>query len=115
MDGALRAPQRGPAGLGEVAADVQAALQQALDAAAAQVGSGATEATPVLGAPIYGGWHARVHALADAQPGWLRELYLGPRARAAAGLGAEIERRNQDAFVQWSWQQVGLASSKRTG
>ena len=107
MDGALRAPQRGSASLGEVAADLQVALKEALDAAAEQASNGTTETTPVLGAPIYGAWHARVHTVPDAQPAWLRELNLDPRARAAAGLGGEIERRNQDAFVQWSWEQVG--------
>jgi hypothetical protein len=29
------------------------------------------------------------------------------RARAAAGLGAEIERQHQEEFMQWAWEQVG--------
>ena len=40
-------------------------------------------------------------------PEWLRELNLDPRARAAAGLGAEVVRANQEDFMQAAWEQVG--------
>lgn len=108
MDGALRAPQRGSAGLDDVAGEVRQALEQALDANAAQAGgTPGVSSTGVLGAPVYGAWHARQHTVPADVPTWLRELNLDPRARAAAGLGAEIERRYQDTFMQWSWEQVG--------
>jgi hypothetical protein len=60
----------------------------------------------MLGPPIYGQWHAQQHTMPASSPAWLRELNLDPRARAAAGLGSEIERQNQEEFMQWSWEQV---------
>ncbi|HTE47840.1 MAG TPA: hypothetical protein VK636_21545 [Gemmatimonadaceae bacterium] len=107
MDGPLRAPNRSNAVLADVPAAVQTALQTTLNAAAAQAESGPTATTPVLGPPLYGQWHANQHTVPADTPAWLRELNLDPRARAAAGLGAEIERRNQEDFMQWAWEQVG--------
>ena len=107
MDGPLRAPRRKNAWLGEVPDAVQSALAATLDATATVVQGGAVKGTPAFGPPIYGQWHAEQHTVSDAAPGWLRDLNLDPRARAAAGLGAEIVRQHQDDFVQWSWEQVG--------
>jgi hypothetical protein len=107
MDGALRAPGRASGTLGEIAGAVQSALRATLDAAAVQAQAGPTAATPVLGPPLYGEWHARQHTVPQDLPAWLRELNLDPRTRAAAGLGAEIERMNQEEFMQWCWEQVG--------
>ena len=109
MDGALRAPAGSPAELGDVPADVRSALQATLDAAAAHATGAANggSRSPALGPPIYGAWHARRHTIPDDLPAWLRELNLDPRSRAAAGLGAEIERGNQEQFMQWCWEQVG--------
>ena len=106
MDGALRAWQGSPGTLGDVPEPVREHLSAALDAAAEQASTGPTPMTPVLGAPIYGAWHARQHTVPADQPRWLRELNLDPRSRAAAGLGAEIVRQNQEQFVQWCWEQV---------
>ncbi|MEO6526676.1 MAG: hypothetical protein ABIP93_08650 [Gemmatimonadaceae bacterium] len=107
MDGALRAPARASGTLADVAPSIQAALRATLDAGATQSETGVTPTTPVLGPPVYGGWHARQQTIPDAFPAWFRELNLDPRARAAAGLGAEIERVNQQEFMQWCWEQVG--------
>jgi hypothetical protein len=107
MDGALRAPKRSSGTLADVPASVQNALRSILDAAAAQAESGPKPTTPVLGPPLYGEWHAKQHTVPADVPAWLRELNLDPRARAAAGLGAEIERQNQEDFMQWCWEQVG--------
>ena len=107
MDGALRAPKRSSGTLGDVPVAVQTALRATLDALAVQATSGPTATTPVLGPPLYGEWHARQHTVPDDFPTWLRELNLDPRARAGAGLGAEIERQNQEDFMQWCWEQVG--------
>ena len=107
MDGALRAPKRSSGALGDVPAVVQTALRTTLDSLAAQATSGPTATTPVLGPPLYGEWHAKQHTVPDDFPAWLRELNLDPRARAGAGLGAEIERQNQEDFMQWCWEQVG--------
>lgn len=106
MDGALR-PWKGSAGtLAEVPDAVQQGLRAALDAAALQASSTPPPPTPGLGPPIYGAWYARQHTVPADVPVWLRELNLDPRARAAAGLGAEIVRQNQEQFMQWCWEQV---------
>lgn len=107
MDGALRAPARSSGTLADIAAPVRDALRATLNASAVQSENGAMPTTPVLGPPVYGAWHARQQTVPDSLPAWLRELNLDPRARAAAGLGAEIERRNQQQFMQWCWEQVG--------
>ena len=83
-----------------------AALAETLDAAGDQVTSGLTATTPVLGPPLYGAYPVRQHTVPADQPRWLRELNLDPRSRAAAGLGAELVRQNQEDFVQWCWEQV---------
>ncbi|MDQ3763211.1 MAG: hypothetical protein M3460_16685 [Actinomycetota bacterium] len=110
MDGALRPRQGSPGTLAEVPLDVQQRLRAALDAAAVQATSratpGPTPTTSGLGPPIYGAWHARQHTVAADVPVWLRELNLDPRTRAAAGLGAQIVRENQEQFMQWCWEQV---------
>jgi hypothetical protein len=106
MDGALRAWQAATDTLDDVSEPVREDLRATLDAAADQAATGPTPTTPVLGPPLYGGWHARLHTVPADQPRWLRELNLDPRCRAAAGLGAEIVRQNQEQFVQWCWEQV---------
>jgi hypothetical protein len=42
-------------------------------------------------------------------PAWLRTLNLDPRYRAAAALGADLVRANQDALVLSAWDQAGQA------
>ncbi len=82
-----------------------------LDAGRAQATSGASPSStaPTLGPPIYGEFPSRKHAVDPAAVAshWLDELNLQPRYRLAAGWGAEVVRRNQDAFMQAAWQQVG--------
>jgi hypothetical protein len=107
MDGALR-PRGGSSGtLAEVPGPVRDYLRATLNAAAGQASSAPERSASALGPPIYGAWHAHQHTVADAGPPvWLRELNLDPRARAAAGLGGQIERDNQEQFMQWCWEQV---------
>jgi hypothetical protein len=62
--------------------------------------------TAELPAPLYGEWPAAQHELEGA-PTWMTELNTTVAHRIAAGLGAEVVRRNQEAFVQAAWQQVG--------
>lgn len=64
-------------------------------------GSGAA---PVIGPPIYGSIESGKTQVAT---GWSADLNLDPRRRAAAGLGAEIVRDQQDALVDEAWRQVG--------
>ena len=68
--------------------------------------------TPVVGPPVHGqlpvGTRARASALGDGTlPPWLDELNLDPRHRVAAGLGAEVVRRNQEHYLEEAWRQVG--------
>lgn len=68
--------------------------------------------TPQVGPPVYGqlpvGQAAKAAALdSGIVPPWLSELNLDPRHRVAAGLGAEVVRRNQDAYLESAWRQVG--------
>ncbi len=107
LDGPLRAPSRSNATLADVPPAIQRALTETLNAAANHAQSGASGVATALGPPLYGEWHALQHTVPADAPGWLRELNLDPRARVAAGLGAEIERRNQEDFMQWAWEQVG--------
>lgn len=59
--------------------------------------------------PLYGAAHAGVQGgLPSPQtgPAWLRGLNLDPRHRAAAALGAEVVRRNQEDLVAAAWDQA---------
>ena len=118
MDGALRAPnapaQPGAeadvphlAQLADIPDAIQQALRQTLNAPANQIQTGATDATPALGPPIYGGWHLNQHSVADPSLAWFYELNSDLRSRVAAGLGAEVVRKNQEDFMQVCWEQVG--------
>jgi hypothetical protein len=59
--------------------------------------------------PIYGAWHAKVHAVTEPQlpAWWLAGLNLNPRYRGAAGYGAEVVRRFQEDYVDACWDQIG--------
>ncbi|MBN1267339.1 MAG: hypothetical protein JXA25_17745 [Anaerolineales bacterium] len=64
---------------------------------------------PVVVPPIYGKWHAarpRVSAGTEDNA-WLDVLNLDPRHRAAAGLGAEVVRRQQESLMASAWDQLG--------
>jgi hypothetical protein len=63
--------------------------------------------------PAYGRWHhgklkpdGRI-VQAQPQGTWLDMLNLDPRHRAAAGLGAEVVRRNQEPLMASAWEQLG--------
>ncbi|MEM6272564.1 MAG: hypothetical protein AAF998_24340 [Bacteroidota bacterium] len=68
---------------------------------------------PVIMPPLYGRWHAQVEAVDDPLPAdltklnWLNQLNLDPTLRAAAGLGAEVVRKNQEAYMDRCWEQIG--------
>lgn len=86
---------------------LQTKLRALLNAPADALAQGATD--PVVAPPIYGRWHAATDrvALTNGQPPWLHELNLDPRHRAAAGLGAEVVRRDQESLMAAAWEQVG--------
>ncbi|WP_319461385.1 hypothetical protein [Micromonospora sp. RTP1Z1] len=66
---------------------------------------------PIVAPPAYGRLHAGVVRVADVadgdEAGWVRELNLDLRNRAAAGLGAQVVRDRQEELVARAWQQVG--------
>ncbi|HEY2879468.1 hypothetical protein [Nocardioides sp.] len=68
--------------------------------------------SPRVGPPVYGqlaaGAVGSAGAIgAGAAPPWLAHLNVDPRLRVAAGLGAEIVRRDQDHYAESAWKQVG--------
>jgi hypothetical protein len=63
----------------------------------------------VVAPPLWGQWHAAINQLdpaAGAQPVWFHQLNADPRLRVAAGLGAEVVRRNDDQLMAAAWDQV---------
>ena len=107
MDGALRAPARASGKLSEIDTRIQDGLKTALNLPSVQYETGPQDATPILGPPIYGQWHAKQHTIKPSNPTWMRELNLDPRSRVAAGLGAEVVRKFQEDFMQKAWEQIG--------
>lgn len=70
------------------------------------------DSPPRVGPPVYGqlpvGAAARAANLGSpAVPPWLDAVNLDPRHRVAAGLGAEVVRRNQEHYMQSAWRQIG--------
>lgn len=100
------APGKPGAALETIPQAIRDQLARRLDEPVAIAAGLATDATQALGPPIYGGWPANEHAVGDTTSLWLSELNLDPRARVAAGLGAEVVRRNQEDFMQACWEQV---------
>jgi hypothetical protein len=63
---------------------------------------------PSIVPPIYGRWHrGRRSVTAYNQEEWLDVLNLDPRHRAAAGLGAEVIRKQQEPLMASAWEQLG--------
>ncbi len=81
--------------------DVPQALRDGLRAVLA---GGETGVAP----PLYGSAQTGIATVpADgAQPGWLRELNLDPRHRAAAGLGVSVVQELQEQLMASAWNQV---------
>jgi hypothetical protein len=105
MDGALRALQQEDGKLSEVPAELKTPLGTLLDDIADPSGSDPDDGA--VGPPLYGSWHANRFAVADLDRGWFAELNLDPRARVAAGLGAEVVRAEQEDLMTACWEQVG--------
>ena len=78
---------------------------------------------PLITPPLYGRWHAlseRILEDADGAPlsptdNWLHEVNLDPRFRVAAGFGTQVIEKNQEAYMDAAWGQVGdvLAANRR--
>ena len=61
---------------------------------------------PVVAPPIYGRWHAAVTSVDRTKPGWINDLNLDPRNRAAAGMGSQVVQDERTALMASAWQQV---------
>ncbi len=74
------------------------------------------DGAPILTPPLYGQHYLGLNAVPAPSdpPGWFAELNLDPRYRAAAGLGADVIRREQDRLVAEAWEQLA-AHYQRTG
>ena len=80
-------------------------LGELLDAIADPSGSDPDDGA--VGPPLYGAWAINRFARRRTPTGWFRELNLDPRTRVAAGLGAEVVRREQEDLMTACWEQVG--------
>jgi hypothetical protein len=112
LEGALLAPtsqRRGLAAESDFAPQVAATINAPADAMAAPAGPAIGASDPVVAPPIYGSWHAGVDRveLPAQDAGWVPAVNLDPRYRAAAGLGARVVRKNQDAYLRSAWEQIG--------
>lgn len=74
---------------------------------------------PQVVPPVYGRWHfgklktssnepdKKLIVDPKSVPSWLEELNLDLRHRAAAGMGAEVVRKNQEPLMASAWEQLG--------
>lgn len=118
MDGALQAlpvPTDGAEAAEEQLSDVPEQVRADLekvsallaDAADGKLDGVAPDEAPALGPPLYAGQHHRRTTVTEDDDTWFRELNTDPRARVAAGLGAEVMRKYQEDVVAACWEQVG--------
>lgn len=73
---------------------------------------------PSVVPPIYGRWHygklkKETSTIVDVnnQTAWIDVLNLDPRHRLAAGLGAQVIRKQQEALMASAWEQLGAIES----
>ena len=64
--------------------------------------------------PVYGKWHLDGTAwqslngrLDHTNAGWIHQVNTDLRARALAGLGVQVVRKNQEEFMSEAWAQIG--------
>lgn len=105
MDGALRALQQDDGKLADIPTAFRDPLGTLLDSIADPSGTDPDDGA--VGPPLYGSWPANRFHVAGDTSGWFAEVNLDPRARVAAGLGAEVVRREQENLMTACWQQVG--------
>jgi hypothetical protein len=107
FEGALRTPETEPTPWpDEARTPFQTALRDILDAPAEQAPPGSEPS--LVGPPLYGQWHARQRLVPESTnaPHWFRELNLDPRHRAAAGLGTQVVRLEQEQLMASAWEQL---------
>ena len=104
LEGALLAPTTVRKGLA-ASSDFVPLVEPVLNAPADARSAG--EVDRLVAPPIYGCWHAAVERVVTPPAGWVNELNLDPRFRAAAGLGARVIRANQEQYMRLAWEQIG--------
>ena len=118
LEGALAAVGVTPTPWGDPAKTAfQSAVQTFINQPAAMTDDPANPAPndPVIAAPIYGRWLAAVQSVDDTAAGWVNELNLDPRNRAAAGMGTEVVQTNSTQLMASAWQQVeGILKANQT-
>ncbi|MBD1848274.1 hypothetical protein H6F89_33990 [Cyanobacteria bacterium FACHB-63] len=70
---------------------------------------------PLITPPLYGRWHAKMQRLLTDEAGnslpqntnWVHDLNLDPRFRVAAGFGTDVIKKNQEAYMDAAWGQIG--------
>jgi hypothetical protein len=62
---------------------------------------------PAVIPPLYGCWYAAKRIAETNQKNWFHRLNLDPRHRVAAGLGAEVVRKQQEPLMASAWEQLG--------
>ena len=64
---------------------------------------------PLVTPPLYGQWHAKRKRVSTniANKNWFDTLNQDPRHRAAAGVGAEVIRIEQENLMASAWEQAG--------
>lgn len=70
---------------------------------------------PLITPPLYGRWHAPAERLLTDRAGgdlpnnanWVHDLNLDPRFRIAAGFGTRVVQKNQEAYMDAAWGQIG--------
>ncbi|WP_435345341.1 hypothetical protein [Haloarchaeobius sp. HRN-SO-5] len=85
-------------------------LNQPYDLAKRQAGDDDPD-LPIVGAPLYGRWHADRDRVDPDSDAWFADVNATLRYRIAAGLGAEVVREKQETYVARAWDQVGELSA----
>jgi hypothetical protein len=93
-------------GLGQLGDEFDLAATKILNEGAGRVVLKLSDPDPVVAPPFYGRFATNALAMPE-EPGWQRQVNLGPNRRAAAGLGADIVRIHQERFMAMAWNQAG--------
>lgn len=73
------------------------------------------DSDPMITAPLYGRWHSlsqrllldRIGNPISPDDNWVHELNLDPRFRVTAGFSTHVVQKNQEAYMNAAWEQVG--------
>lgn len=62
---------------------------------------------PIILPPIFGQYHANASSINSGSELWMQQLNLDIRNRIAAGVGSQIVKEKQEAFMEIVWKQLG--------